>query len=66
MNMDKKELMFLIAFLTRTVEQYKPKVKKMMLSKTTNQEHIEKVVDEVEKLGIILDKLNKIMEGVQK
>jgi len=62
MNMDKKELMFLIAFLTRTVEQYKPKVKKMMLSKTTNQEHIEKVVDEVEKLGIILDKLNRIME----
>tara|TARA_B110000495_G_C22507727_1_gene310949 strand:- start:107 stop:307 length:201 start_codon:yes stop_codon:yes gene_type:complete len=66
MNMDKKELMFLISFLTRTIEHHKPQVKKMMLSKTTNQEHIEKVVDEVEKLGIILDKLNKIMEGVQK
>ena len=34
----------------------------MMLSKTTNQEHVEKVVDEVEKLGIINTKLTKIME----
>ena len=62
MNLDKKELRYLIAFLDRTIEYHKPKIKKMMLSKTTNQEHIEKVVDEVEKLGIITTKLNKIME----
>ena len=62
MNLDKKELSYLISFLDRTIEYHKPKIKKMMLSKTTNQEHIEKVVDEVEKLGIITTKLNKIME----
>ena len=62
MNLDKKELRYLIAFLDRTIEYHKPKIKKMMLSKTTNQEHVEKVVDEVEKLGIITTKLNKIME----
>lgn len=62
MNLDKKELKYLIAFLDRTIEYHKPKIKKMMLSKTTNQEHVEKVVDEVEKLGIITTKLNKIME----
>ena len=62
MNLDKKELRYLIEFLNRTIEYHKPKIKKMMLSKTTNQEHIEKVVDEVEKLGIITTKLNKIME----
>ena len=62
MNLDKKELRYLIAFLDRTIEYHKPKIKKMMLSRTTNQEHVEKVVDEVEKLGIITTKLNKIME----
>ena len=62
MNLDKKELKYLIAFLDRTIEYHKPKIKKMMLSKATNQEHVEKVVDEVEKLGIITTKLNKIME----
>lgn len=62
MNLNKKELGYLIAFLDRTIEYHKPKIKKMMLSKTTNQEHVEKVVDEVEKLGIITTKLNKIME----
>lgn len=62
MNLNKKELRYLIAFLDRTIEYHKPKIKKMMLSRTTNQEHVEKVVDEVEKLGIITTKLNKIME----
>ena len=62
MNLNKKELRYLIAFLDRTIEYHKPNIKKMMLSRTTNQEHVEKVVDEVEKLGIITTKLNKIME----
>jgi len=62
MNLDKKELKVLISFLGRTIGYHKPKIKKMMLSKTTKQEHVEKTVDEVEKLGIIRTKLHKIME----
>jgi len=62
MNLNKKELKFLISFLDRTIGYHKPKIKKMMKSKSTNQQHIEKVVDEVEKLGIIRTKLYKLME----
>ena len=62
MNLNKKELKFLISFLDRTIGYHKPEIKKMMKSKETNQEHIEKVVDEVEKLGIIRNKIYKLME----
>tara|TARA_Y100000593_G_scaffold52834_1_gene99062 strand:+ start:354 stop:560 length:207 start_codon:yes stop_codon:yes gene_type:complete len=58
-TLTEKELEFIQKYLTNQIDTVTPKIQEMMLSKNSSSDSITKVVDEVETMTIIRDKIKK-------
>ena len=58
-TLSEKELEFIQKYLTNQIDTVTPKIQEMMLSKNSSSDSITKVVDEVETMTIIRDKIKK-------
>tara|TARA_Y100001973_G_scaffold32992_1_gene49610 strand:- start:3940 stop:4146 length:207 start_codon:yes stop_codon:yes gene_type:complete len=58
-TLTEKELEFIQKYLTNQIDTVTPKIQEMMLSKNSSSDSITKVVDEVEIMTIIRDKIKK-------